>query len=112
MRYMAYIAAAVGVMGFIYPVYGSWAWGSADGDITHYRLHVEQDCGAYGEIGAVLPMLTMMMATGTYSIPNVQYSSRSIVTNTTPNASGVSRLLLCRQPDGTWKVPVTPTDKK
>lgn len=58
--------------------------GTADGDITHYALHVVQDSGAYFDIGAVLPMLTMMMAPGTYNIPNLQYSSQSVFTNTTP----------------------------
>lgn len=58
--------------------------GAKDGDITHYALDVVQDSGAYVEIGAVLPMLTMMMMTGTYVIPNVQFTSASVVTNTTP----------------------------
>ena len=43
-----------------------------------------QDSGAYVDVGAVLPMLTMMMAPGTYDIPNLQYSSQSVFTNTTP----------------------------
>ena len=58
--------------------------GTAEGDITHYALHVVQDSGAYVDVGAVLPMLTMMMAPGTYDIPNLQYSSQSVFTNTTP----------------------------
>jgi len=58
--------------------------GTADGKITHYALHVVQDSGAYFDIGAVLPMLTMMMAPGTYDIENLQYSSQSVFTNTTP----------------------------
>jgi carbon-monoxide dehydrogenase large subunit len=58
--------------------------GTADGKITHYALHVVQDSGAYFDIGAVLPMLTMMMAPGTYDIEHVQYSSQSVFTNTTP----------------------------
>lgn len=58
--------------------------GTADGDITHYALHVVQDAGAYFDIGAVLPMLTMLMAPGTYDIANLQYSSQSVFTNTTP----------------------------
>ncbi len=58
--------------------------GTADGDITHYALHVVQDAGAYFDIGAILPMLTMMMAPGTYDIANLQYSSQSVFTNTTP----------------------------
>ena len=58
--------------------------GTAEGDITHYALHVVQDSGAYVDVGAVLPLLTMMMAPGTYDIPNLQYSSQSVFTNTTP----------------------------
>jgi carbon-monoxide dehydrogenase large subunit len=58
--------------------------GTRDGRITHYALHVDQEAGAYSEIGAFLPALTMMMAPGTYDIENVQYSSQSVVTNTTP----------------------------
>ncbi len=58
--------------------------GTAAGQITHYRMHVVQDIGAYVEIGVVLPMLTMMMAPGTYAIANVQFSSQSVLTNTTP----------------------------
>jgi len=58
--------------------------GTADGTITHYALHVVQDAGAYCDIGAVLPMLTMMMAPGTYDIANLSYSSQSVFTNTTP----------------------------
>ncbi len=58
--------------------------GTGEGDITHYALHVVQDSGAYVDVGAVLPMLTMMMAPGTYDIPNLQYSSQSGFTNTTP----------------------------
>lgn len=58
--------------------------GTAEGKITHYSLHVVQDVGAYVEIGVVLPFLTMMMAPGTYAIDNVQFSSQSVLTNTTP----------------------------
>jgi len=58
--------------------------GTAAGRITHYEMHVIQDCGAYAEIGVVLPTLTMMMASGTYDIENVAYSSQSVLTNTTP----------------------------
>lgn len=58
--------------------------GSRTGKVTHYALHVVQDCGAYAGIGAFLPMLTMMMASGTYDIANVQFSSQAVFTNTTP----------------------------
>ena len=58
--------------------------GSSDGKITAYSLSVLQDSGAYLEIGAVLPFLTMIMASGVYSIENVVFESRSVVTNTMP----------------------------
>ncbi len=58
--------------------------GRRDGTITHYALHVDQDCGAYVNIAAVLPSLTMMMQPGPYAIADVQFSSRAVVTNTTP----------------------------
>ncbi len=58
--------------------------GSRDGTITHYALHVDQDCGAYVDIGAVLPRLTGMMQPGPYAIDNVQFGFRAVVTNTTP----------------------------
>ncbi len=58
--------------------------GNRDGTITGYQLHVVQDSGAYPIIGAVLPMLTRMMASGVYAIPKVAFSSASVVTNTSP----------------------------
>ncbi len=58
--------------------------GTKDGRITHYALHVVQEAGAYAEIGAALPGLTGMMLPGTYDIEQLQYSSQSVVTNTTP----------------------------
>jgi carbon-monoxide dehydrogenase large subunit len=58
--------------------------GSRDGDVLGYRLEIIQDGGAYPRIGAVLPFLTIMMATGPYSIPNAEAIGTSIVTTTTP----------------------------
>ncbi|MEM7275518.1 MAG: xanthine dehydrogenase family protein molybdopterin-binding subunit, partial [Actinomycetota bacterium] len=58
--------------------------GSADGDLTHYRLSVIQDAGGYAEIGAVLPFLTRIMASGVYDIPNIDFEAQSVVTNTMP----------------------------
>ncbi len=57
---------------------------TGDGVITHARLDVTQDCGAYVNFGVFLPGLTRMMMTGTYAIPNAEFTSRSVVTNTTP----------------------------
>jgi aerobic carbon-monoxide dehydrogenase large subunit len=58
--------------------------GSRDGDVLAYRLEIIQDAGAYPRIGAVLPFLTIMMATGPYSIPNAEAIGVSVATNTTP----------------------------
>jgi carbon-monoxide dehydrogenase large subunit len=58
--------------------------GSRDGKIQAYRLEVLQDCGGYPDIGAVLPYLTRQMAAGVYNIPEIEYVSRSVVTNTVP----------------------------
>jgi aerobic carbon-monoxide dehydrogenase large subunit len=58
--------------------------GSRDGDVLAYRLEIIQDGGAYPRIGAVLPFLTIMMATGPYSIPNAEAIGTSIATTTTP----------------------------
>lgn len=58
--------------------------GTSDGTIEAYRLSVVQDTGAYPGLGAVLPFLTGVMASGTYAIPSVEARSRSVVTTTTP----------------------------
>jgi len=58
--------------------------GSRDGDVRAYRLEITQDAGAYPRIGAVLPFLTIMMASGPYSIPQAEAIGVSVVTNTTP----------------------------
>jgi aerobic carbon-monoxide dehydrogenase large subunit len=58
--------------------------GSRDGDVRSYRLEVVQDAGAYPKIGAVLPMLTILMTTGPYDIPNAEAIAKVVVTNTTP----------------------------
>ena len=58
--------------------------GSRDGDVQAYRLEIIQDSGAYPQIGAVLPFLTIMMASGPYSIPRAEAIGTSIITTTTP----------------------------
>lgn len=61
--------------------------GSRDGRILAYRLQVLQDAGAYPRIGAVLPFMTRTMLTGVYDIAKAEFSSRSVVTNTTPTVA-------------------------
>jgi carbon-monoxide dehydrogenase large subunit len=56
--------------------------GQRDGRITAYQLDVVQDAGAYPVLGARLPIMTMLMTTGAYDIPNAGFSGVSVVTNT------------------------------
>jgi carbon-monoxide dehydrogenase large subunit len=56
--------------------------GTRDGLIQAYALDVLQDAGAYPHFGAVLPFMTMMMATGVYAIPKLAVNTKSVVTNT------------------------------
>ncbi len=58
--------------------------GSRDGDVQAYRIDIIQDSGAYPRLGAILPSLTILMATGPYDIPRAEAVARAIVTNTTP----------------------------
>ncbi|MCH7790335.1 MAG: xanthine dehydrogenase family protein molybdopterin-binding subunit, partial [Acidobacteria bacterium] len=58
--------------------------GTADGDLTHYRLEIVQDCGAYAKYGALLPTGTAMMSSGCYDLGNIAVPVRSVLTNTTP----------------------------
>jgi len=57
--------------------------GTRDGKVLAYRLGVLQDCGAYPVLGAFLPNLTGLMASGVYAIPRIEFEGRSVVTNTT-----------------------------
>jgi carbon-monoxide dehydrogenase large subunit len=58
--------------------------GTREGKVLAYRIGVLQDSGAYPRFGALLPMLTGLMAPGVYDIPNVASGFQSVVTNTTP----------------------------
>lgn len=58
--------------------------GTRDGRVTAYHLNVVQDCGAYVRYGALMPMMTRLMLTGTYDIANASMESVSVVTNTVP----------------------------
>ena len=61
--------------------------GSRDGKIEAYRITVLQDSGAYAGMGGMLPFMTRTMASGVYSIPKVEFNSKSLVTNTTPTGA-------------------------
>lgn len=58
--------------------------GTRDGTLQAYRLEILQDAGAYPGLGAFLPNLTSMMASGVYQIPRISASVTAVVTNTTP----------------------------
>ncbi len=58
--------------------------GGRDGRVRALRLEILQDAGAYPGLGAFLPNLTAMMASGVYQIPKVECDVRAVVTNTTP----------------------------
>ena len=58
--------------------------GTRDGDLLAYRLRIVQEAGAYPDVGAILPVYTMLMAPGVYTIGKVSYAAESVVTNTAP----------------------------
>ncbi len=55
-----------------------------DGKIVGLDATVLASAGAYPAIGAVLPMLTQLMAVGVYDIPKVRFQGTSVATNATP----------------------------
>jgi carbon-monoxide dehydrogenase large subunit len=61
--------------------------GSRDGTVQALALSLVQDAGAYPGIGAFLPALTALMASGVYRIPKIDVELRAVVTNTTPTAA-------------------------
>lgn len=58
--------------------------GTADGRLTHYRLDMLADAGAYPGVGALLPTFTGLMACGNYDIANVAWSATAVATSTAP----------------------------
>ena len=58
--------------------------GNREGKVLAYAIGVLQDSGAYPRFGALLPMLTGLMAPGVYDIAKVASGFQSVVTNTTP----------------------------
>ncbi len=61
--------------------------GNRDGKITALRLKILQDAGAYPGLGAFLPNLTAMMASGVYAFEKIETEVRSVATNTTPTGA-------------------------
>jgi carbon-monoxide dehydrogenase large subunit len=58
--------------------------GTRDGKVLAFRNVLLQDAGAYPAFGAFLPIMTRMMAVGTYDIPKAAFAGKSLVTNTCP----------------------------
>lgn len=58
--------------------------GTAKGRLTHYRLDMLADAGAYPGVGALLPTFTGLMACGNYDIANVAWSATAVATSTAP----------------------------
>jgi carbon-monoxide dehydrogenase large subunit len=62
--------------------------GTRAGKVTHYRMHVIQDSGAFADMGTILaPFMTRPMASAVYDIPNIEVRTTSVVTNTTPTVA-------------------------
>jgi carbon-monoxide dehydrogenase large subunit len=55
----------------------------ADGRIVGFEGSVVAAAGAYPGIGAILPMLTQMMAVGVYDIPKAKFTTTTVMTNNT-----------------------------
>jgi aerobic carbon-monoxide dehydrogenase large subunit len=58
--------------------------GDRDGTVKALRLKILQEAGAYPALGAILPTLTSLMASGVYRIPKIEVEIDSVLTNTTP----------------------------
>ncbi len=52
-----------------------------DGKIVGLDANVMASAGAYPAIGAVLPMLTQLMAVGVYDVPKVRFQGTTVATN-------------------------------
>jgi carbon-monoxide dehydrogenase large subunit len=54
-----------------------------DGTMVGLRATVIGDAGAYPAVGTILPSLTQLMAQGVYDIPAIDFTWKSVATNTT-----------------------------
>jgi len=61
--------------------------GDRDGRVRALRLEILQDVGAYPAVGALLPTLTRLMASGVYDLQRIEVDVRTVMTNTTPTGA-------------------------
>lgn len=61
--------------------------GTTDGRILAMAVDQIKDGGAYPAIGAVLPFITRVVASGVYDIPKVSWGHNSVMTNTVPTGA-------------------------
>ncbi len=54
-----------------------------DGRLTHRKIHVLQDNGAYASWGATFPTVMLLPVTSLYKVPVVHYTSQCVYTNNT-----------------------------
>ncbi|MGH9231189.1 MAG: xanthine dehydrogenase family protein molybdopterin-binding subunit [Acidimicrobiales bacterium] len=58
--------------------------GDRDGTIRALRVRIDGDAGSYPMVGPLLVANTAVMSGGAYRIPEIAWSTRAFVTNTTP----------------------------
>ena len=58
-----------------------------DGKVLAFRNRVVQEAGAYPLIGAFLPFMTRLLASGVYAIPKIEVNAQSVLTTTTPTVA-------------------------
>jgi carbon-monoxide dehydrogenase large subunit len=58
--------------------------GDRDGTIRALRVRIDGDAGSYPMVGPLLVANSAVMCAGAYRIPEVRWSTRAFVTNTTP----------------------------
>ena len=83
---------------------GRWCSTSSSGRtatamIDALKLDIVADAGAYPDIGAFLPNLTALMASGVYTIPKIERHDPFGLTNTTPTGACARRGPARGQPD-------------
>ena len=60
---------------------------TSGGDLVGFRARVIAEAGAYPGLAAFLPIYTAQMLPNVYTVPAVDFGSRSVVTNTNPTSA-------------------------